>query len=90
MEYLGEPTEHAVSEFRIVMKSRSEFDNPIFLPQVLSMMCRRLLKVSKRSVAELAGRATLEHAICVHVIAMAAVMAGSGDVDTVKLIRYLR
>lgn len=50
----------------------------------------KLLAISKRSVAELAGQATIEQTICVHVLALAVVMAGSGDLEVIRVIRYLR
>ena len=47
----------------------------------------KLLAISKRSVAELAGQATIEQTICVHVLALAVVMAGSGDLEVIRVIR---
>jgi anaphase-promoting complex subunit 1 len=51
---------------------------------------KMLMAICNRSIGELTGRATVEHAICVHVLAMSIVMAGSGDLDATCLIRYLR
>ena len=48
----------------------------------------KLLAISKRSVAELAGQATIEQTICVHVLALAVVMAGSGDLEVIWVVRY--
>ena len=58
--------------------------------EVLHRITRRLLAISKRSVAELAGKATVEQTICVLVLSLAIVAAGSGDLEVVRIIRYLR
>eukprot|EP00094_Tigriopus_californicus_P004479 TCALIF_04317-PA protein Name:"Similar to Anapc1 Anaphase-promoting complex subunit 1 (Mus musculus)" AED:0.04 eAED:0.05 QI:0/0.77/0.5/0.9/0.66/0.7/10/0/1830 len=58
--------------------------------EVLFDQTRRLVAISKRTIAELAGRATIEQCICVHVLALAIVMAGSGELEILRLIRYLR
>ncbi len=50
----------------------------------------KLLAISKRSVAELAGQATIEQTICVHVLALSLVMAGTGDLEVIRVIRFLR
>ena len=39
-------------------------------------------------MAELAGQATIEQTICVHVLALAVVMAGSGDLEGIRGVRY--
>ncbi|GBP50317.1 Anaphase-promoting complex subunit 1 [Eumeta japonica] len=51
---------------------------------------RLLLRLGGRSVAELAGRATLESCLCAVVLAAAMVMAGRGDVPVMRLVRRLR
>ena len=58
--------------------------------EVLYDQTIHLIAISKRSVAELAGRATIEQSICIHVLALSVVMAGSGDLEVVRLIRFLR
>ncbi|CAB4068606.1 APC1 [Lepeophtheirus salmonis] len=58
--------------------------------EVLHDITRRLIAISKRSVAELAGKATIEQTICVHVLAMSIIMAGSGEIKIIRIVRYLR
>ena len=58
--------------------------------EVLHRITLRLLAISKRSVAELAGKATIEQTICVLVLSLAIVAAGSGDLEVIKIIRFLR
>ena len=53
-------------------------------------MSIRLLAISKRSVAELAGKATVEQTLCVLVLSLGIVMAGSGDLEVIRLVRFLR
>ncbi len=56
----------------------------------LFRMTKKLMAISKRSVAELAGKATMEQTICIMVLSMSIVMAGSGDLDVIRLVRFLR
>ncbi len=58
--------------------------------QVLHSLTLRLVRVSKRSVSALAGRATVEAALGVLVLSLCVVMAGSGDLEVVRIVRYLR
>ena len=60
-----------------------------FLPQVLHQMTLSLHVISKRSVAELAGQATVEQTLCILVLSLGIVMAGTGDLEVVRLIRFL-
>jgi len=53
-------------------------------------LTHRLVAVSKRSLAALAGRAIVEQSICACVLALSVVAAGTGDLDVLRLIRYLR
>merc|ERR1719323_1758337 len=48
------------------------------------------MAISMRSVAELAGKATMEQTICIMVLALSIVMTGSGDLDVIRLVRFLR
>ena len=57
---------------------------------VLHQITLRLLAITKRSVAELAGKATIEQTICVLVLSMSIVAAGSGDLEVIRIIRLLR
>jgi anaphase-promoting complex subunit 1 len=41
-------------------------------------------------VAELAGKATMEQTICIMVMSLSLVMAGTGDLDVIRLVRFLR
>ena len=60
-----------------------------FHPQVLHQMTLSLHVISKRSVAELAGQATVEQTLCILVLSLGIVMAGTGDLEVVRLIRFL-
>ncbi|RXG57434.1 Anaphase-promoting complex subunit 1 [Armadillidium vulgare] len=43
-----------------------------------------------RSVAELAGKSTVETCLCSILLSLSLVMAGTGDLEVLRLIRYLR
>ena len=57
---------------------------------VLSHLTKKLIAISKRSLAELTGRAVIEQTLCVLVLAQGMVMAGSGDLDVMRTCRMLR
>ena len=57
---------------------------------VLYSLTRRLMSISKRSIAELAGKATIEQTICVLTLSLCLVMAGSGDLEVIRIVRFLR
>ena len=57
---------------------------------VLHQITLRLIAITKRSVAELAGKATIEQTICVLVLSLSIVAAGSGDLEIIRIIRLLR
>ena len=56
----------------------------------LNHLIKKFLRISKRSVAELAGKATMEQTICILVLSLCIIMAGTGDLNTIRLVRYLR
>ena len=58
--------------------------------EALFSLTKKLMATSKRSVAELAGKATMEQTICIMVLSLALVMAGTGDLDVIRLVRFLR
>ena len=43
-----------------------------------------------RSVAELAGKSTIETCLNVVLLSLSMVMAGTGDLDVLRIVRYLR
>ena len=45
---------------------------------------------TKRSVAELAGKYTVETCLCTILLSLSMVMAGTGDLEVLRLIRFLR
>ena len=57
---------------------------------VLSHFTNKLIAISKRSLAELTGRAVIEQTLCVLVLAQGLVMAGSGDLEVMRTCRMLR
>ena len=57
---------------------------------VLSQMTKKLIAITKRSLADLTGRAVIEQTMCVLVLAQAMVMAGSGDLGVMRTCRMLR
>merc|ERR1712142_607433 len=57
---------------------------------VLSKLTKDLVNVSKRSLADLTGKAVIEQALCVMVLAQGLVMAGSGDLSVLRTCRMLR
>ena len=56
----------------------------------LTSLTARLVAVSKRSLADLTGRAVVEQALCVLVLAQGLVMAGSGDLSVLRTCRMMR
>jgi len=56
----------------------------------LEHLLKKLIAVSKRSIAELTGTAVIEQTICLLVLSQALVMAGSGDLNVLRTCRYLR
>merc|ERR1711936_1173575 len=50
----------------------------------------KLIAVSKRSLADLTGKAVIEQALCVLVLSQGLVMAGSGDLSVLRTCRMLR
>jgi anaphase-promoting complex subunit 1 len=58
--------------------------------ETLDTLTKKFIAVSKRSIADLTGKAVIEQAICVLVLAQAMVMAGSGDLGVLRTCRYLR
>lgn len=58
--------------------------------ETLFALTKKLMALSKRSVAELAGKATMEQTICIMVLSLSLVMAGTGDLDVMRLVRFLR
>ncbi|XP_065560963.1 anaphase-promoting complex subunit 1-like isoform X3 [Artemia franciscana] len=51
---------------------------------------KRFIALSGKSIAELAGRATIETALNVMVLSLAMIMAGTGDLEVLRLCRHLR
>lgn len=56
----------------------------------LEVLTKKFIAVSKRSIADLTGKAVIEQTICVLVLAQGIVMAGSGDLGVLRTCRYLR
>ena len=52
-------------------------------------MTLSLYAISKRSIAELAGQATIEQTLCILVLSLGIVMAGSGDLEVTRIARFL-
>lgn len=48
------------------------------------------LMFNYRSVAELAGKSTIETCLNVILLSLSMVMAGTGDLDVLRIVRYLR
>ena len=57
---------------------------------VLSHLTKKLIAITKRSLADLTGRAVIEQTVCVLVLAQGMVMAGSGDLGVMRTCRMLR
>lgn len=58
--------------------------------QILWKYTRMFTNFTKRSVAELAGKSTIETCLNVILLSLSMVMAGTGDLDVLRIIRYLR
>ncbi|XP_046664707.1 anaphase-promoting complex subunit 1 isoform X3 [Homalodisca vitripennis] len=51
--------------------------------------CKMVTSLSSKSIAELAGKSTIEACLNVIIISLAMVMAGSGDLEVMRVCRYL-
>ncbi|XP_076035625.1 anaphase promoting complex subunit 1 isoform X2 [Oratosquilla oratoria] len=58
--------------------------------RVLYKYTRMFTNFTKRSVAELAGKSTIETCLNVILLSLSMVMAGTGDLEVLRIIRYLR
>ncbi|CAL4136333.1 unnamed protein product [Meganyctiphanes norvegica] len=58
--------------------------------QVLWKYTRMFTNFTKRSVAELAGKSTIETCLNIILLSLSMVMAGTGDLEVLRIIRYLR
>ncbi|XP_037073277.1 anaphase-promoting complex subunit 1-like [Pollicipes pollicipes] len=58
--------------------------------QVLLHYTRAFIAHTTSAVAEEAGRPTVENCLCVTLTALAMVMAGTGDLEVMRICRYLR
>jgi anaphase-promoting complex subunit 1 len=56
----------------------------------LETLTKKFIAVSKRSIADLTGKAVIEQTICVLVLGQGMVMAGSGDLSVLRICRHLR
>uniref|UniRef100_A0A0A9VWC5 Anaphase-promoting complex subunit 1 n=2 Tax=Lygus hesperus TaxID=30085 RepID=A0A0A9VWC5_LYGHE len=56
---------------------------------ILFYYCKMFTSMANRSIAELAGKSTIETCICVTLLSLATVMAGTGDLDVLRLCRHL-
>jgi len=56
----------------------------------LEALANKFIAISKRSIAELTGKAVIEQTLCIIVLAQGIVMAGSGDLSVLRVVRYLR
>ncbi|KAG1696502.1 Anaphase-promoting complex subunit 1 [Nymphon striatum] len=51
---------------------------------------KRFIQISQSSAVELAGKMTIETCLCTSVLALSMVMAGTGDLQVMRICRYLR
>ncbi|XP_075233032.1 anaphase promoting complex subunit 1 isoform X2 [Lycorma delicatula] len=52
--------------------------------------CKKFTSMSGKSIAELAGKSTIETCLNVILLALAMVMAGTGELEVLRICRYLR
>uniref|UniRef100_A0A023F131 Putative anaphase-promoting complex apc subunit 1 meiotic check point regulator/tsg24 n=2 Tax=Triatoma infestans TaxID=30076 RepID=A0A023F131_TRIIF len=57
--------------------------------ETLFYYCKLFTSISSKSIAELAGKSTIETCICVTLLSLAMVMAGTGDLEVMRLCRHL-
>ncbi|KAK9511917.1 hypothetical protein O3M35_000478 [Rhynocoris fuscipes] len=57
--------------------------------ETLLYYCKLFTSISSKSIAELAGKSTIETCICVTLLSLAMVMAGTGDLEVMRLCRHL-
>uniref|UniRef100_A0A0P4WJL7 Uncharacterized protein n=1 Tax=Scylla olivacea TaxID=85551 RepID=A0A0P4WJL7_SCYOL len=72
----------------IGLKFAGSANNEAF--QILWKYTRMFTNFTKRSVAELAGKSTIETCLNVILLSLSMVMAGTGDLDVLRIVRYLR
>jgi len=53
-------------------------------------LINKFIAVTKRSIADLTGKAVVEQTICILVLSQGMIMAGSGDLSTLRTCRMLR
>ncbi|GIY16750.1 anaphase-promoting complex subunit 1, partial [Caerostris darwini] len=58
--------------------------------ETLMMYAKQFLSLSRKHVGEQAGRSTIETCLNVVVLSLAMVMAGTGDLDVIRICRHLR
>ncbi|XP_024080333.1 anaphase-promoting complex subunit 1 isoform X2 [Cimex lectularius] len=57
--------------------------------ETLLHYCKLFTSLSSKSIAELAGKSTIETCICVTLLSLSVVMAGTGDLEVLRLCRHL-
>jgi anaphase-promoting complex subunit 1 len=74
--------------FALALRFAGTWNNAAF--ETIDQLIGKFIAVTKRSIADLTGKAVVEQTICILVLAQAIVMAGSGDLATLRTCRMLR
>ena len=78
----------AGAAFALALRFAGTWNNAAF--ETIDFLVNKFIAVTKRSIADLTGKAVVEQTICILVLAQGLVMAGSGDLATLRTCRMLR
>ena len=74
--------------FALALRFAGSWNNAAF--ETIELLINKFIAVTKRSIADLTGKAVVEQTLCILVLAQGIVMAGSGDLNTLRTCRMLR
>ncbi|XP_054720739.1 LOW QUALITY PROTEIN: anaphase-promoting complex subunit 1-like [Uloborus diversus] len=74
--------------FCIGLKFAGSANNEAF--EILMQYTKHFLTISRKSIGDQAGRSTMETCLNVVVLSLAMVMAGTGDLEVIRICRHLR
>merc|ERR1719320_1217837 len=72
----------------LALRFAGTWNNAAF--ETTEYLINKFIAVTKRSIADLTGKAVVEQTICILVLSQGMIMAGSGDLSTLRTCRMLR
>lgn len=73
--------------FALALRFAGSWNNAAF--DTINTLIDKFIAVMKRSIADLTGKAVVEQTLCILVLSQGIVMAGSGDLATLRTCRWL-